>query len=207
MKFHLRFITITRKDYPNKNLCEKQLSFTCNDFQLVCWISSWKMKLVLLKQEVHSLHKTSQSCSSADPHMTRQQIEDTWYSGSESIADDCLALRKMTCPSGTQFLTEAEKQNLVDSCLEMLRKPAHDVKAKCALQEIIHCQAKFCWQMYFSWSNPILIESFLLKTVAAKCYTEECLSNVWRQVDKHRSLNDLLVHHHTNNAIFRRSTC
>ena len=82
--------------------------------------------------------------------MARHQIEYTWHSGSESIADDCLALRKMTCPSRTHFLTEAEKQALVDSCLEMLRKPAHDVKAKFVLQEIIHCQAKFCWQMYFS---------------------------------------------------------
>ena len=80
---------------------------------------------------MHSLHKTLQSCSSADPHMTRQQIEDAWHSGSESIADDCLALsNKMTWPSGTHFSTEVEKQNLVDSCPKMLRKPAHDVKAK-----------------------------------------------------------------------------
>ena len=82
--------------------------------------------------------------------MTRQQIEDTWHSESESIADDCLALRKTTCPSGTHFLTEAEKQNFVGSCLEMLRKPAHDIKAKFVLQEVIRCQAKFSWRTYFA---------------------------------------------------------
>ena len=33
------------------------------------------------------------------------------------------------------------------------------------------------------------------KTVTAKWYTEECLSNVLKQVEKHRRLNDLVIHH------------
>ena len=52
------------------------------------------------------------------------------------------------------------------------------------------------------------------KTVTAKWHTEECVSNVLRQVKKHRRLNDLLRHHanassynsNTNNEIFRSST-
>ena len=33
------------------------------------------------------------------------------------------------------------------------------------------------------------------KTVTAKWYTEECLSNVLKQVEKHPRLNDLVIHH------------
>ena len=35
------------------------------------------------------------------------------------------------------------------------------------------------------------------KKVTAKWYTEECLSSVLKQVEKHQHLNDLLMHHHT----------
>ena len=44
------------------------------------------------------------------------------------------------------------------------------------------------------------------KTVTAKRYTEECLSNVLKQVENCRRLNDLIMIHHTSNGIFRRLT-
>ena len=44
------------------------------------------------------------------------------------------------------------------------------------------------------------------KTVTAKWCAEKCLSNVWKQMGKHRRLNELLMHHHTNNGVFRNST-
>ena len=47
------------------------------------------------------------------------------------------------------------------------------------------------------------MQSFLLKIVTAKWYTEECHSNVLKQVEKHQRLNELLVYRHTNNVIFR----
>ena len=33
------------------------------------------------------------------------------------------------------------------------------------------------------------------KTVTAKWFTEECLSNVWKQVENCRRLNELIIHH------------
>ena len=33
------------------------------------------------------------------------------------------------------------------------------------------------------------------KTVTAKWYIEKCLSNVLKQVEKHRRLNDLIMHY------------
>ena len=33
------------------------------------------------------------------------------------------------------------------------------------------------------------------KTVTAKWYTEECLSNILKQVENCRCLNDLIIHH------------
>ena len=42
------------------------------------------------------------------------------------------------------------------------------------------------------------------KTVTTKCYTEECLSNVLKQVEKHRHLKDRLMHH--NNASSHKAT-
>ena len=38
------------------------------------------------------------------------------------------------------------------------------------------------------------------KTVTAKWYTNECLSNVLKQVEKHRRLNDLIIHHDNASA-------
>jgi histone-lysine N-methyltransferase SETMAR len=38
------------------------------------------------------------------------------------------------------------------------------------------------------------------KTVTAKWYTNECLSNVLKQVEKHRCLNDLIIHHDNASA-------
>ena len=42
------------------------------------------------------------------------------------------------------------------------------------------------------------------KTVAAKRYIEECLSNVLKQVEKHRRPNDLIMHH--DNASSHKAT-
>ena len=42
------------------------------------------------------------------------------------------------------------------------------------------------------------------KTVTAKWHTEECLSNVLKQVEKHRRLNDLIIHH--DNASSHKAT-
>jgi hypothetical protein len=39
------------------------------------------------------------------------------------------------------------------------------------------------------------------KTVTAKWYTNECLSNVLKQVEKHRRLNDLIIHHDNASAL------
>ena len=57
--------------------------------------------------------------------MTYQQIQNILKIGSEStesILHDYLGLRKMTCRWASQFLTEAQKQDRVDSCLKMLKK-------------------------------------------------------------------------------------
>ena len=60
-----------------------------------------------------------------DPHITYQQIQDTLQNGSaatKSIFHDYLSLGKVTCRWVPHFLTEAQKQDCVDSCLEMLEK-------------------------------------------------------------------------------------
>ena len=40
----------------------------------------------------------------------------------ESIRQDCLGLRKITCRWVPRFLTETQKQDRVDYCLAMLKK-------------------------------------------------------------------------------------
>ncbi|CAF4533000.1 unnamed protein product, partial [Rotaria magnacalcarata] len=42
------------------------------------------------------------------------------------------------------------------------------------------------------------------KTVTAKWYTDECLSNALKPVEKRRHLNDLIIHH--GNALARKAT-
>ena len=85
------------------------------------------------------------------------------------------------------------------------------VKEKFGLQEMIHLQPKFVdnvlLAIFFMKSGfTAIIPLANGKTVTAKRYTEECLSNVLKQVENYRCLNDLLMHHHTNNGIFRSST-
>ena len=85
------------------------------------------------------------------------------------------------------------------------------VKAKFGLQEMIHPQTKFKdnvpLAIFFMKSGfNAIIPLANSKTVTAKWYTEECLSNVLKQVENCSCLNDLLMHHHTNNGIFRSST-
>ena len=77
------------------------------------------------------------------------------------------------------------------------------VKVKFGLQEIIHSQAKFV-DNFLSVTDMLII--FFIKsgfhaiiplengkTVTAKWYTEECLSNVAKQMkEKHERLNDLI---------------
>ena len=71
------------------------------------------------------------------------------------------------------------------------------IKIKFGFQEIIHSQVEFADNVLlanmFGFNTIITFENG--KTVTAKWYTEEYLSNVLKQVEKHRRLNDLLVHH------------
>ena len=87
----------------------------------------------------------------------------------------------------------------IDSATTIQRR---SVKVMFELQEIIHSQVKFV-------DNVLLENIFFLiqfgfntiiplangKTVTAKWYTEECLSNVLNQVENCRRLNDLIIHH------------
>ena len=60
-----------------------------------------------------------------DPHITYQKIDDTLEIGSAAvrlILHDNLGLKKITCRWVPHFLTEAQKQDLVDYCLKMLEK-------------------------------------------------------------------------------------
>ena len=95
------------------------------------------------------------------------------------------------------------------------------VKIKFELQEIIHCQPKFLdnvlfattfFFMKFGFNTIIPLEND--KRVTAKWYTEEYLSNILKQVKKHRRPNDLLIYYQNasshkitqTNGIFRSST-
>ena len=60
-----------------------------------------------------------------DPHTTYQQIENILQIGSaatETILHEYLGLRKSRCRSMPYFLTETQKRDRVDYCLEMLEK-------------------------------------------------------------------------------------
>ena len=90
------------------------------------------------------------------------------------------------------------------------------VKVKFGLQEIIHSKPKFVdnvqrsigkhmfaiFFLKFGFNTVISLENG--KTVASKWYTEECLSNGLKQVEKHRRLHDLIMHH--DNASSHKTT-
>jgi len=172
-----------------------------------------------------------------DPHITNQEIDDTSQIRSaaiKSILHDYLGLRKITCRWVPHFLTEAQKQDRVDYCLEMLKK--FDGGRSKGVYDIItgdescfyyydpelkrqsqmwmpsnaprptkvhrQCSAgKHMFAIFFMKSgfNTIIpLENG--KTVTAKWYTNECLTNVLRQVQKHRRLNGLIIHHDNASA-------
>ena len=80
------------------------------------------------------------------------------------------------------------------------------VKIKFGLQEIIYSQPKFVdnvlsatrmfatFFMKADFNTIIPLENG--KTVTAEWYTQKCLSHVLKQVEKHRRLNDLIIHHY-----------
>ena len=116
--------------------------------------------------------------------------------------DYCLAMPKT-------FNVEAGRDQDMCMTLPLAMKAAfsitirrRSVKVKFGLQEMIHSQPKFVDNVLFAnifffmrsgFNTVIPLENG--KTVTAKWYTEECLSNVLKQVETHRHHNDLLTHH------------
>ena len=139
MKFQLRFIIITKKDYHSKdvlNLYKKYL------VTLVFHVQQFRVGMLnSIGQEItfedvpHADRARSaltpesieavRHLINVGPHIAYQQIQDILQLGSaatKSIPHDYLGSRKMTCRWMSQFLTEAVKEDCVDFCLAMLKK-------------------------------------------------------------------------------------
>ncbi|CAF3108963.1 unnamed protein product, partial [Rotaria sp. Silwood2] len=167
-----------------------------------------------------------------DPHITYQQIEDTLQIGSTSteiILHDYLGLKNVTCRWVPHSLSEAQKQDRVDYCLQMLKK-FDGGKSKRVYDIITSDESWFYYydpetkrqsQVWVASNDPHptkvrrqrsvgkhMFANFLMKsgfntiiplengkTVTAKWYANECLTQVLKKVEKHRRLNDLLIHH------------
>jgi len=172
-----------------------------------------------------------------DPHTTYQQIENIMQirsAATEVILHEYLGLRKSRCRSMPYFLTEAQKRDRVDYCLEMLEtfdgcrsKRVYDIitgdeswfyyydpetkrQSQVSVASNDPPPTKVCrkrsvgkhmFAIFFMKSgfNTIIpLEDG--KTVIANWYTTECITNVLKQVEKHRRLNNLILHHDNASA-------
>ena len=139
MKFQLRFITNTKKDYHSKdvlNLYKKTFGDSCVSRET---IYNWYAEFNRTRDHFEDEPRADRARSAltpenieavrhpinVGPHLAYQQIQDTLQLGSavtESIPHDYLGSRKMICRWMSQFLTDAKKQDRVDSCLVILKK-------------------------------------------------------------------------------------
>ena len=123
-----------------------------------------------------------------------QDTLQTRSAATESILHDYLGLRKMTYRWMPQFLTEAEKQDRTGCYLIMLKKSDrgrskrvcdiitggesclyyYDLETKCQSEVWLAgnsplssnvCRQHSLGKIFFSWWSPVLIQSFLLKTL------------------------------------------
>ena len=142
-----------------------------------------------------------------DPHITYtyQQIQDNLQIGSaatESILHDYLGLRKMTCRRVPHFLTEAQKQDRVDYCLAMFNK-FDGGKSKRVYDIITGDESWFCYydpktkrrsQVWVARNDPSPTNIRRQRSVGKHMFASFFM-NVLKQVEKHRRLNDLVIHH------------
>ena len=139
MKFHFRFITITKKRLSQQGCLEPLQKIFGHSCVSRATIHNWYAEFNRTRDHFEDESRADGARSAftpeniqavrhpinIGPHLAYQQIQDTLQLGSavtESIPHDYLGLRKMTCRWMSQFLTDAEKQDRLHSCLAILKK-------------------------------------------------------------------------------------
>ncbi|CAF3860722.1 unnamed protein product [Rotaria magnacalcarata] len=133
-----------------------------------------------------------------DPHITCQQIEDTLQIGSapiDIIVHDYLGLKKVTYRWVPHSLSAAQEHDRVDYCLQILEK--FDGGKLKRVYDIITGGERWFYD-YDSKTkhhSQIWMASNDSHPTKSGFTTSIPLENVLKQVEKHRRLNGLLIHH------------